>query len=71
MAAAASMLAVTRGQLDVEVERGLNLVRTLNNNTHDLKQSIKDNCGERGRRWHQDLEQRIKLARERERQYVR
>jgi hypothetical protein len=71
MAAAASMLAVTRGQLDVEVERGLNLVRTLNNNTHDLKQSIKDNCGERGRRWHQDLEQRIKLARDRERQYAR
>ncbi|MGH3933093.1 MAG: hypothetical protein ACRDTF_24320 [Pseudonocardiaceae bacterium] len=69
--AAASSLSESRQQLDVEVKRGLTLVKTLNANTAQLKHSINDNCGERGRRWYQDLELRIEAARSREQQSPR
>lgn len=64
--AAASSLSESRQQLDVEVQRGLTLVRTLNANTSRLKHSIKDNCDERGRQWYQALEMRIEAARSRD-----
>ncbi len=64
--AAASSLSESRQLLDVEVQRGLTLVRTLNANTSRLKHSIKDNCGERGWQWYQALEMRIEAARSRD-----
>lgn len=65
--AAAANLTQTRQLLDVEVKRGLAMVRTLNANTSRLKHSIKDNCGERGRQWYEALEKRIEARRREER----
>jgi hypothetical protein len=48
-------------------ERGLNLVRTLNGHTAELKHSIRDDCGERGQRWYEALEERIQDVRSNER----
>lgn len=64
--AAASTLSESKQQLKVEVQRGRSLVKTLNANTSQLKHSIKDNCGELGQRWYQELEIRIETARSRE-----
>jgi len=64
---AVSDLATTHGQLIVEVERGLDLVRTLNGHTAELKHSIRDDCGERGQRWYEALEERIQDVRSNER----
>jgi hypothetical protein len=60
--AAASALDDTRGQLSVEVQRGLSLVQTLNANTAELKHSIRSDCGEPGRLWYEALEQRIEAT---------
>jgi hypothetical protein len=39
------------------------MLKQLNLNTGELKHTINKDCGERGRRWFQDLEQRIEAAR--------
>lgn len=71
LAAATAQLADTHGQLDVEVQRGLTLVQTLNANTAELKHRIRDNCGERGQRWFADLQDRIERARSTDQRTVR
>jgi hypothetical protein len=62
--AAASTLSGTRGQLSGDVDYALSQVQTLNARTHDLKESIRDDCGERGERWYEDLDARIEAARD-------
>jgi hypothetical protein len=63
LSAAAQTLEQVRGQLDSEVARGLQLVQTLNANTANLKDAIRDNCGSAGRAWFEALEERIEAAR--------
>ena len=69
--AAASTLEETRGQLSIEVRRGLDLVQTLNANTAELKHSIRTDCGEAGWLWYDALEQRIETARRNDRRTTR
>ncbi|WP_434443920.1 hypothetical protein [Lentzea sp. E54] len=64
MHAAAAHLARSHGELRVQVEEGLDMVRDLNANTSDLKLEIRDSCGEPGQQWFEALEQRIEQARE-------
>ncbi|MBV1852857.1 hypothetical protein [Catellatospora tritici] len=63
MRAAATHLARSHSELKVHVDQGLRMVRTLNANTSELKHEIRDSCGEPGRRWFEELEQRIEDAR--------
>ncbi|MEV4148725.1 hypothetical protein AB0J40_34065 [Amycolatopsis sp. NPDC049691] len=63
MTAAATSLALTRSKIDGEVSKGLTMVRSLNARTADLKHSIRDNCGVRGRKWFEDLELRTEARR--------
>jgi hypothetical protein len=67
LTAVAANLAQTRQSLGVEVKRGLALVRNVNANTSLLKHSIKDNCGECGRTWYEELEKRTDARRREER----
>ncbi|WP_103352020.1 hypothetical protein [Amycolatopsis sp. CA-128772] len=61
--AAAAQLARSHGELRVQVDQGLTMVRTLNANTSELKHEIRDSCGEPGRQWFEALEARIAEAR--------
>lgn len=65
--AAAAQLARSHGELRVQVDQGLTVVRTLNANTAELKHEIRDSCGEPGRRWFADLEERVAERRRAER----
>jgi hypothetical protein len=64
MHAAATHLAQSQAELRSQVDQGLDMVRTLNANTSDLKHGIRDNCGAQGRQWFEELEERIEQARE-------
>lgn len=64
MHAAAASLARSHGELRVQVDQGLDMVRDLNANTADLKFEIRDSCGPQGREWFEALEERIETARE-------
>ncbi|PWK87188.1 hypothetical protein C8D88_104349 [Lentzea atacamensis] len=64
MYAAADALARSHGELRVQVDQGLEMVRTLNANTSELKCEIRDSCGEQGQEWFEALEERIEKARE-------
>jgi hypothetical protein len=64
MQAAATHLAQSQGELRSHVDEGLDMVRTLNANTSDLKHEIRDQCGREGRDWFAALEERIEQARE-------
>lgn len=64
MHAAATHLARSHGELRVQVDQGLDMVRDLNANTSDLKLEIRDNCGAPGRQWFEALEERIERVRE-------
>ncbi|USX56154.1 hypothetical protein [Lentzea sp. HUAS12] len=64
MRAAATHLATSCGELRAQVDHGLGMVRDLNANTSELKHEIRDNCGAQGRRWFEELEERIEQARE-------
>jgi len=55
---ASADLVQANGELRTHVDKGLGMVRTLNANTAELKHSIRDSCGARGRRWFDDLELR-------------
>jgi hypothetical protein len=64
MQAAAAHLARSQGELRSHVDQGLDLVRTLNADTSELKHEIRDSCGRQGREWFEALEERIEQARE-------
>ncbi|SED22519.1 hypothetical protein SAMN04489727_6969 [Amycolatopsis tolypomycina] len=64
MTAAAASLARTRASIGDEVGKGLTMVKSLNARTADLKCSIRDNCGNRGRRWFDELEARTAARRQ-------
>jgi hypothetical protein len=64
MHAAATHLAQSHLELRAQVDQGLELVRTLNANTSELKFSIRDSCGPQGEEWFEALELRIEKARE-------
>jgi hypothetical protein len=49
-------------ELDAAVARGLRSVHTLNMSTAELRDLIRDNCGEPGRRWHDALDERKRQA---------
>jgi hypothetical protein len=67
MRAAATHLARSQGELRSQVELGLDMVRTLNANTFDLKHEIRDSCGAPGQQWFADLEHRVAQKRAEER----
>lgn len=48
----------TQAKLASEVERGLSMVRRHNARTHELKLAIRDNCGQCGLAWYNELERR-------------
>lgn len=50
------VMELQRDGLHVEVKR-------LNAQTAELKKAIRDRCGEKGRDWHQRLEQRVQANR--------
>ncbi|GAA2892900.1 hypothetical protein Acy02nite_40250 [Actinoplanes cyaneus] len=60
---AGSILARSVGPLNDLTTYGLDRVRTLNSRTAGLKHSIRDNCGDRGYRWYEALEERKAEAR--------
>ena len=60
--AAGADLARFRQELEAEVARGLGYVKTLNLNTAQLRDSIRDGCGAPGRRWYDALEGRKEHA---------
>ncbi|MCX2952752.1 hypothetical protein [Lentzea sp. NEAU-D7] len=64
MRAAAAHLARSQGELRSHVDEGLDMVRTLNANTSELKHEIRDHCGRQGREWFEALEERVEQARE-------
>ncbi|SFQ99725.1 hypothetical protein SAMN04488564_101915 [Lentzea waywayandensis] len=64
MRAAAAHLQRSQSELRTQVDQGLDMVRTLNANTSDLKHEIRDNCGRQGREWFEALEERVEQARE-------
>ncbi|HUQ54996.1 hypothetical protein [Lentzea sp.] len=64
MHAVATHLARSHGELSVQVEEGLGVVRDLNAGTSELKHEIRDSCGAQGRQWFEELEERIDQARE-------
>jgi hypothetical protein len=64
MRAAATHLAESQGELRTHVDQGLDMVRTLNANTSDLKHEIRDQCGREGRDWFEALQERVEQARE-------
>ena len=53
----------TRDALAAICDSHLANVRLLNNQTHALKMKIRNECGERGRRWYEDLEERTRQRR--------
>jgi hypothetical protein len=63
LAGAGAHLARAVGPLNDLASYGLDRVRTLNSRTADLKHSIRDNCGDRGYRWYEALEERKAAAR--------
>ena len=64
MRAAAAHLTRSHGELRTQVDHGLGMVQDLNANTSELKHQIRDNCGARGRRWFEELEERVEQVRE-------
>ncbi|MDX8032025.1 hypothetical protein SK803_17505 [Lentzea sp. BCCO 10_0856] len=64
MRAAADHLASSHGELRSQVDQGLDMVRSLNANTSELKHEIRDSCGRQGQEWFEALEERIEQARE-------
>lgn len=63
LAGAGAHLERAVGPLEQLASYGLDRVRTLNSRTADLKYSIRDNCGDRGYRWYEALEERVAAAR--------
>ncbi|MFD9701040.1 hypothetical protein [Lentzea sp. NPDC059081] len=63
MQAVATHLARSHGELRVQVDQGLEVVRDLNADTSELKHEIRDSCGAQGRRWFEELEDRVEQAR--------
>ncbi|MDX8141303.1 hypothetical protein SK854_04210 [Lentzea sp. BCCO 10_0061] len=71
MRAAAAHLQRSHSELRSQVDQGLDMVRTLNANTSELKREIRDSCGAQGQQWFADLEERIEQAREERRAGIR
>jgi hypothetical protein len=61
-AAATAGLTATENALVAQVNRGGDMVDTLNLRTAALKYTIRDECGAHGQRWYSDLELRIEAA---------
>ena len=61
--ASAASLSGRSKTLAAETARSLEFVRTLNLRTADLRDTIRDTCGQRGQRWYDELIERREYAR--------
>ena len=61
--ASAAALSGRSKTMAAETARGLQFVHTLNLRTGDLRDTIRDTCGQRGQRWYDDLIERRAYAR--------